>query len=670
MTISNERCGEILKILINRQEPITIDEIANKLKVSNRTIRNDMQKIQELIKNSKDIKIIKKPRVGVWINANLKGKKLLESIISSKDAYVQPYTSSLRKRYIIKRLLLSNDSVTMKDLGNELYVSRITIYNDFEEVEKWLAKYNLKLKRKKNYGVEVIGDEISWRKAVSDLITDFRKESKQKNNIHILKDEQFQDVYNQSQIKIKDVFKNVDLVKIQSILLQVEQNMDYKLTDESYSCLVIHIAIAIERLKINKPVELPYEQINDLSKKEEYQIARQISKKIKDELSIQFTTPEISNLTLHILGSKMQYNKNNSVDMIKNIDTNIIDLAGEIILLIGNILSVDFTSDNKLFIGLVLHLRTAINRMKYNLNIRNPLLKDIKNNYPSVFGASWASSVLFEKYFGIKVTEEEIGYISIHIGAALERLNKKTRVVIVCGSGIGTAGLVAVRLEREISGLDIVDITSVHDIKNIRTNEFDLIISTLPFEYPSKPVVQINPIVTQDDLDIVKKYLINIENTRRFRKNNMSEIKNQLFMQELILPKIEVSNKTELIRELCNILIKKGYVENGFLDIALERERITSTAVGKGVAIPHGSHKYVKRPVILVATLKEPIEWSNGKVDVVFLLALKFENKEEIRYFFKHFYSMLDDETVLSSIRIKNTSKEIYETIIGSYKME
>ncbi|WP_066501207.1 BglG family transcription antiterminator [Abyssisolibacter fermentans] len=666
--LSNERCGEILKILMENQKPITINDIADKLKVSNRTIRNDLQKIEDSIKNNDEIKIIKKPRIGIWIQTTLKGKKFLQAVISDNNEYIQPYSSKLRKRYIIKRLLLSDDSVTMQNLGNELYVSRITIYNDFEEVENWLSKYSLKIKRKKNYGVEVVGKEQDLRKAVADLLTILRKEEKRESDFYDFKPNEFRRIHKQAQIQLEDLFKNIDLNKIELILTHVEQNMDFKLTDESYSCLVIHVAIALERLKKNKVVQMLEGQLNELKKKNEYRVAKKISSQIKARFDIDFPEAEIGNLALHILCSKIQQNikNNSSEELLINIDTDIIEIAKEIILLIENILSVDFSKDNKLFIGLVLHLRAAINRMKYGLSIRNPLLKDIKKNYPSIFGAAWASSVLFEKYFGIKVTEEEIGYIAIHIGAALERLNEKTRAVIVCSSGIGTAQLVAVRLEREIRGLEIVDITSVHDIKNIKTNDFDLIISTLPFEYLSKPVIQINPIINKDDLEAVKKYLKNIENTRRFIKGNLSDKKNDLFQKELILPKVKATNKIQLINDLCGILINKGYVENGFLNIALERERITSTAVGKGVAIPHGSHDFVSKPTILVATLEEPIEWSNGKVDIVFLLALKFENKNEIRYFFKNFYSMLDNEEILNLIRDKRTSEEIYEVLLDN----
>lgn len=656
--ISNERCSEILKILIDRQEPITINEIANRLDVSNRTIRNDFQKISELLEDSEDIKIVKKPRVGVWLDANFAGKKKIESIISSNEEYIHPYSSKVRKRYIIERLLMSQDSVTMQKLGNELYVSRITIYNDCEEVEKWLKKYNLLLRRKKNYGVEVVGAEMDFRKAISDLMNINLRESQKRSNVH--KED------GSIHVDIQHMFKKDILEKIKLILTEIQSQMAYKFTDEAYSGLVMHIAIALDRLKNENPIVLAEFQKKEIQEKNEYEIAKTICSKMNKLFKVNFSEDEIANIALHVLGSKIRYIKDESLQMIDEIDDQIVDITKEIISLIEKILSVDFSNDKKLFIGLLLHLRTAINRMKYGLNIRNPLLKDIKHNYPSVFGAAWASSVLFEKYFGIKVTEEEIGFISIHIGAALERLNEKTRAVIVCSSGIGTAGLVAVRLEREISGLDIVEITSVNDIDSIKSTDFDIIISTLPFEYISKPVIQINPIVTKKDLEEVKKYLVNIQNTRRFIKNKMNDQRSGLFDEKFVFAKTKASSKTQIINDLCRVLINEGYVKEEFLKFTLEREQITSTAVGKGVAIPHGSHIYVNEPVIVVATLDEPVEWLNGKVDIVFLLALKFDNKEKIRYFFKNFYSMLDNDEILNAIRHKEKSKEIYEILLGN----
>ncbi|NME66188.1 PRD domain-containing protein [Clostridium cadaveris] len=81
----------------------------------------------------------------------------------------------------------------------------------------------------------------------------------------------------------------------------------------------------------------------------------------------------------------------------------------------------ELSKDRQLLSGFSLYLRPAINRLKYKMILRNPLLDSIKENYPEVFGAMWIASSVFEKHFGMRISEEEIGYIVLHICAGIER---------------------------------------------------------------------------------------------------------------------------------------------------------------------------------------------------------------------------------------------------------
>jgi transcriptional antiterminator len=664
----NTRCWEIVNILLNTAEPITINQIAKKLSVSNRTVRNDLKEIEAYFESNNFGRIVKKPRIGIWLEANQEKRLLIRNSINKSKGYIHPFSSEDRQLYIIKRLLLSDSSITTQLLADEIYVSRVTVYKDLEEVEKWLKKYNLRLKRRQNYGIEVVGNENDWRKAAADLLILLKNDEEIKNLLSNENDIQInQRIGYKDYLYIKELFPDIEIRKIEEILTEAENKMDVLLTDEAFAGLLVHIAICIQRIRQKKDIKMCSKKLNNIKNHIEYEIASWIANRIEQEFSINLPEPEIGYISLHILGAKIQENFHSSEakEILNNVDSNILEFTKEIVALIGNILSVDFNRDEKLLAGLVLHLRPAINRLKYGLSLRNPLLEEIKNKYPSIFGAAWATSVLFEKFFGVKVTEEEIGYLAIHIGAALERLNSKTRAIIVCSSGIGTAQLVAVRLEREIRGLEIVGITSVHDINKVKPTDFDIIVSTIPLKYISKPTIQISVFVTENDINRVKEYIKNIESTRKFDKSSLEIIEANIFNKDLICPHLKAKNKDDVIKELVKLLEEGKYVDNCYINTVVEREKITSTAVGKGVAIPHGQEKLVKIPSIAVATLENPIDWSGEKVDIVFLLALKFETGNEIRKFFKKFYSMLDNVNILNTIREKKTSEEIYNILIG-----
>lgn len=163
-----DRQEEIVNQLLDNASPISINVIASNIKVSNKTVRNDLHKIEGYIKNSGLI-LSKKPGVGVSIEGSEEKKAALRAQIKGSHE-IELYSPEDRKDYILRRLFISEEKVTLTELASELYVSRVTIHNDLKGVEKWLSQYNLKLLKKTNYGIEITGDEENWRNAAASLI--------------------------------------------------------------------------------------------------------------------------------------------------------------------------------------------------------------------------------------------------------------------------------------------------------------------------------------------------------------------------------------------------------------------------------------------------------------------------------------------------------------------
>lgn len=73
------------------------------------------------------------------------------------------------------------------------------------------------------------------------------------------------------------------------------------------------------------------------------------------------------------------------------------------------------------------------------MNIRNPLLNDIKVNFPAAFEGALIASKCINNFLEVEVGEHEVAFIALHIGVALERMKNKNkkikRVILVCASG-------------------------------------------------------------------------------------------------------------------------------------------------------------------------------------------------------------------------------------------
>src|SRR6201987_3511497 len=97
-----------------------------------------------------------------------------------------------------------------------------------------------------------------------------------------------------------------------------------------------------------------------------------------------------------------------------------------------------------------------------------------------------------------------------------------------------------------------------------------------------------------------------------------------LVAPKAVLPALRVNNKKQVIQELAARAAElTGQDERAVLEILLQREKLGSTAVGNGVAIPHGKLPKLGRLFGLFARLARPVDFEaldNQPVDLVFLL--------------------------------------------------
>jgi len=109
-----------------------------------------------------------------------------------------------------------------------------------------------------------------------------------------------------------------------------------------------------------------------------------------------------------------------------------------------------------------------------------------------------------------------------------------------------------------------------------------------------------------------------------------------LELTEFISPnlvKLELSStkKVDAIKELIELLDKAGFVTDAdvFLKSVLEREKVGSTGIGKGIAIPHSRTSTVREVVVAIGRSKEGIEFEaldNRPVHLIFLIAAPVES--------------------------------------------
>jgi PTS system nitrogen regulatory IIA component len=99
---------------------------------------------------------------------------------------------------------------------------------------------------------------------------------------------------------------------------------------------------------------------------------------------------------------------------------------------------------------------------------------------------------------------------------------------------------------------------------------------------------------------------------------------NDLVAQQAVIPALKINNKKQALQEIAARAAElTGRAEREILDVLMQRERLGSTAIGNGIAIPHGKLPKLDKLFGLFARLDRPIDFEalDGQpVDLIFLL--------------------------------------------------
>lgn len=664
-TISS-RCKYILKVLLDSNEPITIGKLEKIVGVSNKTISNDLDLLEHWLA-SHGGKLVRKPNVGILLEVDNDIKMKLYDLVNTNSYYL-PNTPEERQNYILMRLLDLNDYITIQDLADEIYVSKSTINRDLTFIEQWLNTEGLKLIRKPNKGLKVCGSEKNMRSAIASLLS---KTITKSEWLGVIEDYNGHVDYYISK-EAKDFFSSIDLSIIERSIRKIERKLPYRFSDSAFTALIIHIAIAITRINAKKEIKLFQETIDALKDKPEYKLAKEIIKDLEQEFNIIFPEAEAAYITMHILGGKVQQNlldENNLDDLIKlNIDNRLFYTCKMMIDKASEILNIELSYDRQLLMGLLLHIHSAINRLLYNLPIKNPFLEEIKKLYPIDFEAALYACDVVKDEYDLEMNEDEIAYIAMHFGAARERYYQKDfeklKVILVCGSGLGSSQLLASKLRRTFPDLDIVDIVSVIDLKRaLKEKKPNMIITTIPLINYELPTILVNPFLGPNDIEKIKMHINKVSLNDEDKLNIKSGEFKKLIDKRLIFPDMDFKSKEEVIKHMVKSLHENGYVKDGYYKSVMDREKVSPTSYGN-IAIPHAFPGYVIESKIALCILKEPIDWDGNKVDIVFMLAIENKRGEVLDEIFDHIYEIIDDKEKINKLKSIKSNEEIVKFLV------
>lgn len=592
---------DLIQILIRQNGYLTANELAKELIVSPRTIHNYLKSTEftSLIYSNE---LEKTPNAGIKLN--LTSQRKIQLLAKIKKTTLIPINEHNFNDFtsILIQLVTEKNYLSYKTLEKKLYKSSSSIQALLQEVTSFISKFSCEIVYLKNNGVKLVGSENDIRSLFLFVLTNYL-------SFHD-EDNQFDRISKRTEAILHTFFTHKEKDELVHLADVCETAMKVNICENDYNLLLLYLMIIIIRLKNNFYSNEIYN--TSIEKSVEYQYAILLKFHIEQRFQLTFPDSELSYLSRILMSTRKQTNI-----MTESNESKVIDRFIE---LIGTRLNIDLRQDKELSRNLNTHLRPAINRMKQGIPFSNPLLDYIKNDYTEVYLSVLTTIDDLEKMENIYFDANEIGYICLHIIAAISRPENINTIhtALICNEGLSIEQFLINLISSYFKELNITEIYRSNTIDELDATEFDLIINSTGAIIKSPNVVEISPSFTQKDFSIVKHFI----NFNALEK----ELKKSYLQDHLLYFKMSFTNQEEFIDRCCHYLLENHYVTNRFSSTVFERQKKSSTYVARGIAVLHGSKEEVLRSSVLIINLGKEIEWEGYRVKTIIFIVSNDEN--------------------------------------------
>ncbi len=613
MRFPNQRLAQLFTLL--RNETLPQDELAQRLSVSTRTVRADITALNALLAQyGAQFTLNRGSGYQLKIDDRSRFQALEET--APKTQHV-PRTAQERIHFLLVRFLTSAFSIKLEDLADEWFVSRATLQNDMVEVRERFQRYQLTLETRPRHGMKLFGSEVSIRACLTDLLWELTLQG------------------GMNPLISAEALEADVPAQLEPVLQETLIRHHIRLTDVGERFICLYGAVVVRRVSEGYPLA-------DFSAEDVAQNVRDAARDLAGELQRlagkPFSPAEEEWLCVHIAARQVQ-----------DVDPETISadddeaLVNYILRYINSQYNYNLLDDAQLHADLLTHIKTMITRVRYQIMIPNPLLDNIKQHYPMAWDMTLAAVSSWGKYTPYTISENEIGFLVLHIGVGLERhynigYQRQPHVLLVCDTSNAMVRMIEAILQRKYPQLAIAATISQREYEQRAAIDEDFVISTVRIGEKDKPVVTIAPFPTDYQLDQIGK-LVLVDRTRPWMLNKYFDAAHFRVIDKPI-------DQQTLFAELCQQLRQEGFVDAEFHDSVVEREAIVSTMLGDGIALPHALGLLAKKTVVYTVIAPQGITWGDETAHIIFLLAISKSEYEEAMAIYDIFVTFLRERAM------------------------
>lgn len=631
---------------IRKNEYTPVSSLQSLLNITDRTIRNDILEINDTLSAyGALVKLKRNYGYYIEITDDEKYSDFLKTFEHSDDKKMNIDTSEERIKYILNELLSSEDYVSMDELSETVFISKNTLNKYIKIIKNIVNKYDLEYITKPSSGVKIIGSEDRIRKLYveyilsanfNEYVTSFTKEE-------------------------RSIFSNIDLDWLRKITIDQLNSHFVKTSDYNMKNIIIHLALMTTRVLGNHYINL-YNITPDSSI---MGLINGLCREIEGKYDIILSQSEKNYMYLQLIA-------NTHLDITYIDDGKLRDSINQMLEVIYTDFNFDLRNDEILCADLFRHLKSIFTSKLYDLNSNNPLLETIKTNYPLEYEITLtaiAKTFVFEPYV---LKEDDVGYVSVYIGAAIERCyyksQKKKNVILVCGSGHATTRMLETRL-------NIVFPDKINIVKCLSYNEYssytkedvediDFVITTITLDNNLLPSVMVDFALNNKDVESINRHLSKMLHKRL-------QMFEHFFDKDLFMRLKGNTSKEDVIRTMYQKTYDKGIVDERFIDSVLKREEIGKTNMNDVFALPHPMELCATDTKVVVALLDNPIKWNESNmIQIVFMLVIKQGEQTDFEHLYDIFIEIISDSKLQQKIINSQTYEEFMDVLYDGISID
>lgn len=608
----------LLEYLQRHNTLCTSAQIAHHLHISTRSVKSYIKEINHLFDQP-------------IILASPKGYRLASSFspipIQEEPPHI-PQTYNERSAYILKKLLLDEEVVDLAQLCEALCISDSTLKTILVKLNKAYSNYHVKFNIQKDT-VTVSGKEKDKRRLISSCI--FEETDNGLLSLSLL----------------KTYFPFFHVEEVRNHILSIFQQHHYYIDDFALMNLLLHLLININR--IIEQNRLDSEQDTSVEIESSPLFITHLCQYIEQEFNILLDKEERLEIEMLIQANAAPYAKDQS----NIIDTQLLQFATAITDKVNEHYAVNLKTAAFL-VPFALHLKKLFVRTTQNRSVNNPLCEDIKRSCPIIYDIAVFVSMQIQKeqQLSKRLSEEEIAYLSLHIGAELERQKvdlPKLKCALLCPEYMGFQE----KLYHHLLFLfhdELVLLPPVSDEKQLEQQHFDILFTTIPLHavYASCSIVPLSLLKENINKRMISSVIDSIKSKRKYKV--LKSYFSQFFFPDLFFLSEAKRSKKQVLQFLLDTLKTKGYINQDFIDALYDREQACPTNFND-FAIPHSIKMNAEKSCISVYIATKGIEWAKEKtIHIVYLIAINKADQLIFKDLYETLIHLLNDNEFLSEV--------------------